>query len=255
MPLYPSLPTFFDDRQALERRAGLLLDDERATRPRRCGPRARRSPARSPLVTQALVPLTIHSSPSRDRPARDVAGVGARVGLRQRQRAAWRAGRQLGSQRSFCSAVPKVSMSVAHIVWVLTTPESDIHPYDELLDHADVGEQVEPEAAVLLGHGDAEEPELLHLLDDRGGVLVGVLELGGDRDHLVRDPPADGRDHLLAQLGVGRGLGGHRRPSWSGWRRRRCRARRTAGCSRPSGCPGTCRSPASPRSWRTISCI
>ena len=35
-----------------------------------------------------------------------------------------------GSQRRFCASVPKRRMFVAHIVWVLTMPESDIHPYD-----------------------------------------------------------------------------------------------------------------------------
>ena len=75
--------------------------------------------------------------------------------------------------------------SVAAIVWVLTMPVSVIHPYGELLDDADVGEQVEAEPAVLLGDRDAEQPELAHLLDDRGRELVGVLELGGDRDDLA----------------------------------------------------------------------
>ena len=37
-------------------------------------------------------------------------------------------------------------------------------------------------------------PERLHLLDDRFGILVGVLELRRDRDHLARDEAAHGRD-------------------------------------------------------------
>ena len=59
-------------------------------------------------------------------------------------------------------------ISVAAIVWVLTMPVRLIQPYGELLDDADVGEQVEAEAAVALGDRDAEEAEGLHLLDDVG---------------------------------------------------------------------------------------
>ena len=46
----------------------------------------------------------------------------------------------------------------------------------DLLDHPDVGEEVEPEAAVLLGDGDAEQAHRLHLLHEPVRVLVGVLE-------------------------------------------------------------------------------
>ena len=47
-------------------------------------------------------------------------------------------------------------------------------------------------------------PERLHLLDDRGRELVGVLELGRDRDHLAGDEAAHGLDQLAADLGIGR---------------------------------------------------
>ena len=51
---------------------------------------------------------------------------------------------------------------------VLMTPEIEIQPRRELLDDHHVGREVEAHPAVLLGDGDAEEAELLQLLDDLG---------------------------------------------------------------------------------------
>ena len=83
------------------------------------------------------------------------------------------------------------------------------HPaVGQLLDDADVGQQVEAEAAVVLGDGDAEEPELAHLLDDLGREPVVVLQLGGDGSDLVGDEAADGLDDLPAHVGIGRACGG-----------------------------------------------
>src|SRR5439155_25259135 len=59
-----------------------------------------------------------------------------------------------------------------------------------------VRRQVEAEAAVFLGDRHAEEPELLHLLDEGLRVPVLVLVLGGDGDHLPVDPVADRVDEL-----------------------------------------------------------
>ena len=64
--------------------------------------------------------------------------------------------------------------------------------------HLDAGvrREVETEAAVLLRDRDAKEAELLHRLDERRRVLVGVLELRGDRHDLSLDELPDGRDDL-----------------------------------------------------------
>ena len=43
---------------------------------------------------------------------------------------------------------------------------------------------IEP-GAVWLGHGDAEEPELGHALDELGRVAVLAIDLGGLGQHLV----------------------------------------------------------------------
>ena len=68
----------------------------------------------------------------------------------------------------------------------------------ELLDDHRVGRQVEPHPAVLLGDRDAEQAELLHLLDDRLGerVLV-VVVLGVGEDLLVGELAHHLGDRLL----------------------------------------------------------
>ena len=141
-------------------------------------------PARSPFVTHALVPLT-RTRRRRARPCRRCCGCRCR--RRARTATARRAARpwpSTGSQRCFCSSVPWAMISVAAIVWVLTMPVRLIHPYGQLLDDADVGQQVEAEPAVGLGDRDAEQPQLAHLLDDVGREPVLVLELRGDGDDL-----------------------------------------------------------------------
>ncbi len=55
----------------------------------------------------------------------------------------------------------------------------------ELLDDHRVGRQVEAHPAVLLGDRYAEQPELLHLLDDRLGEAVLVVVVLGVRDDLL----------------------------------------------------------------------
>ena len=80
----------------------------------------------------------------------------------------------------------------------------------ELLDDHRVGRQVEAHPAVLLGDGDAEQAELLHLLDDGLGELVLVVVLLGDREDLLVDELAHhlgDRLLLVGLLGVGVSLG------------------------------------------------
>ena len=138
--------------------------------------------ARSPLVTHIFVPSITYSSPSRAaRHARLRVSLPG-VGLRQRQAAAQLAGRQ-ARQPALLLRVGAVVHDEVRGDRVRVDDARQRHPaVGELLDHADVGEQVEPEPAVLLGDRDAEQAERLHLLDDRLGELVGVLQLGGDRE-------------------------------------------------------------------------
>ncbi len=80
----------------------------------------------------------------------------------------------------------------------------------ELLDDHRVGREVEAHAAVLLGDRDAEQAELLHLLDDRLGeqVLV-VVVLGVGEDLLVGELMDHLGDRLLLVGLLGEGGWGY----------------------------------------------
>ena len=86
----------------------------------------------------------------------------------------------------------------------------EAHPaVGQLLDDADVGQEVEAVSPIGLGDGDAEEAEGAHLLDDLGGVAVLPLQLRSDRNDLTGDEPSDGLDDLPAYLVLL--FNGHRR--------------------------------------------
>ena len=80
-------------------------------------------------------------------------------------------------------------------------------PVRQLLDHGDVGQQVEAQAAVRLGDRDAEEAHVAHLRHDLFRIGVRPFELGGDGDHLVGHETPDRLDHLGPD-GVVHGSGG-----------------------------------------------
>ncbi len=83
---------------------------------------------RSPLVTQALLPLTMYSSPSR-RARQEILRVSLPASGSERDSAPRRSPVAMeGSQRCFCSSVPWVMISVAAMVWVLTMPVRLIQP-------------------------------------------------------------------------------------------------------------------------------
>ena len=116
------------DRDALEARSGLLLDDERGDallgpgdERHQTGPLTVGDPCLR-AVDDVLVAVA-HGL------ARDVARVAAGIGLGERQRA--RAARRLpatGSQRAFCASSPWRISSVATIVCVLMMPVRLIQP-------------------------------------------------------------------------------------------------------------------------------
>ena len=86
------------------------------------------TPARSPLVTQVLVPLITYSSPSR-RARQEMFRVSLPASGSDSDRQPRGApSASDGSQRACCSGVPCRMIRLAAIVWVLMMPESDIHP-------------------------------------------------------------------------------------------------------------------------------
>ena len=83
----------------------------------------------------------------------------------------------------------------------------DAHPAArDLLDRQRVGQQRLAQAAVLLGDHQAEDAELLEALDDLGGVLVLVLELGGHREDLGLDELPHRLEDLFLDVGEAFGL-------------------------------------------------
>ena len=128
--------------------------------------------------------------------------VAAGVGLAQRVGAADLARRHPWEQPVLLGiGAERLDQEAPHEVRVQEA--ADAHPaVGQLLDDLGVGQDVEPEPAVLRGHGDAEQPELLHPLDELDGVLVvGVVAAGVGDDLLVAELSHD-RQQLLADLGV-----------------------------------------------------
>ena len=86
------------------------------------------SPERSPLVTQALVPLITYSSPSRVA-RQEMLRVSLPASGSDSESAPRRSPEAItGSQRCFCSSSPWAMIRVAAMVWVLTMPVRLIHP-------------------------------------------------------------------------------------------------------------------------------
>ena len=90
--------------------------------------------------------------------------------------------------------------------WVLMTPETLIQPRAISSTAQRVGQQRLTQAAVLLGDHQPEDAELLEALDDLGGVLVRVLELGGHREDLGLDELSHRLDDLFLDVGEAFGL-------------------------------------------------
>ena len=96
--------------------------------------------------------------------------------------------------------------------WVLRMPGDRDPASAELLDDHRVGRQVEPHPPVLLGDRDAEQAELLHLLDDRLWELVLVVVVLGVGDDLLFGELAHHLGDRL--LFVGEVCGGSCRGHW-----------------------------------------
>ncbi len=143
-----------------------------------------------------------------DRTAGDVAGVATRVGLRQGQRPPPCTGGHVGQPAlPLLLGAVRNEQSGDHGVGVDDAGQAH-PPVRELLDDADVGQQVQAEPAVGLGDGHPEEPEVAHLGDDLGGKAVLPFEGGCDRDDLVGDESADRLDDCVAHVGIGGGARG-----------------------------------------------
>src|SRR5204863_329335 len=130
----------------------------------------------------------------------DALRIAAGVGLRQAERRPVLAARH-GGQVALLLLPRAVRAEHVGEHEVRVEDAREAHPAAaELLDDHRVGGVVEAEAAVLERDGGAEEPELLHALDQRLRVLVGVLVAARDRHHLALDEAPDRVEHLLGEL-------------------------------------------------------
>ncbi len=193
----------FADRNALEVRAGLLLDDEGGDallgpggQQDDGGPLAVGDPGLA-AVEDVLVTVA-------EGPARNVASVAAGVGLGERERAAPLSRGHGGEPAPLLLLRPvRQDHGGGHGVGVHDAGEA--HPaVGQLLNNADVGQEVEAEAAVFLGDGHTEEAEGAHLLDDLLRKGVGALEAGSDGNDLSLHEAPDGLDDRGPDILVGR---------------------------------------------------
>ncbi len=94
-----------------------------------------------------------------------------------------------------------VTIRCAAIVWVFTTPDSDIHPYASSSTTPMYVSRSRPSPPYSSGIVIPKSPSSFICSTIALRVRVGVLELGRDGCDLARDEPADGRDQLLADFG------------------------------------------------------
>ena len=160
------------------------------------------------FVMNALAPSITHSSPTSSRAGPGPAGVGAGLGLGQAERGEPLAGHQVGQ--------PGHALLLGAVREDRVDPEPDrglerdahrlVDPADLLDRHAQAGE-VRAGPAVLLGHRQAEQPELAHGMHgvDRE-VVVGVPGRGVRRDLGIGEL-ADDLAEVLVLVGQGEGHG------------------------------------------------
>ena len=124
-------------------------------------------------------------------PGLDALEIGAGIGLGEGDPGAALAGGQLGKV-----PLPLLLGAVAgdHRTRQRMTAEDagDAHPAPrDLLEHQRHRHDVDVQATVLLGHGESEQPHLLHLVDDLAGIAAFLLPLPGHRANLLVDELAE----------------------------------------------------------------
>src|SRR5581483_9246980 len=170
-----------EERDAPVRRVGLRvgLDDEPEHRP---GARVRRPHLAAVHDVGVAAP---------DGDAADALRVAAGVRLGEAERGTLLAARHRRQEALPLLVVPERPDDVRdHQVRVQDAGQAHPAAAELLHDHR-VRRHVQAEAAELLGDGRAEEAELLHAIAERLRVLVPVLELARDRQHLLLDEGAD----------------------------------------------------------------
>ena len=111
--------------------------------------------------------------------------VGPELGLGQAERRAHLAGGHLRQVLLLLLVGAELHQQVGPDEVRVDDPRDRDPAARELLDDHRVGRQVEPHPVELLGDRHPEQPELLHLLDDRLGELVLVVVVLGVREDLL----------------------------------------------------------------------
>ena len=96
-------------------------------------------------------------------------------------------------------------ITLAAIVCVFTIPDSDIQPAASSSTTAMYASRSRPSPPSSSGIVIPKRPIAFICLDDVGRVLVGVLEVARDREHLALHPAPHSGAQLVADLGVNRG--------------------------------------------------
>ena len=165
-------------------------------------------PAREPFVIHCFAPFSTQPSPSaaavvRSEPASEpepgsVSANAPRCSPRARG----------GTKRARCSSVPNARSRERRGARVHRDRHADTGiRARELLEHENVGEEVRARSAVLLGHADAQKPELGELRDQLVREAVLAVPVGGIRRDLRLGELARERANRLlvgAQLEVHR---------------------------------------------------
>ena len=156
------------------------------------------------LVMNCFAPLTTHSPLSSSALVRVAPASEPAPGSVRPKPASVRPETRSGSQVSFCCWEPKVRIGLMpRLDGRLERDAERLVDAADLLDrHAQAGEvAVLARAAVLLGGGQAHQPEPAHLLDDVGGEVVVLVPLRGVRRDLGLGELADAAAELLVLAG------------------------------------------------------
>ena len=116
----------------------------------------------------------------------------------KRQPAALAARRQVGQETLFLLLGAVVRQRVGQDVVGADGPAQAHQAHAQFLENGGEGGVVQPKPAVLLRHGDAEQPQLFHLVDQVMGHPVFGVQLGGNRLHLAAHEITHQRDNLGA---------------------------------------------------------
>ena len=140
-----------------------------------------------------------------------VSHVGSPARLGEGQAAPLATGSQVGQEMTLLLLGAVVSQHVGHYVVGADGPGDAHKRLAHFLENEGKGGVVQPHAAILFRHRNAEKPQFFHLVNQVQGNRVVPVQLGSNRLHLPADKILDQVDNLAA--GFFGCLGGHEKLS------------------------------------------